>query len=154
MNLLIEIIFKGVLSSVNFNFLKDLVMRAKELYFNSPEISSVKTFDEVIEILNANAYIDLVLNTDELKIYNKDVPKVFINLGRNYNDIELLFFFDLQDLNDLTVKESVDCLMDWTTEFKNNYKFDYFICRADNAGDGEYYFDSQGTGSLYNITSS
>ena len=153
MNLLIEIIFRGVLSSINFNFLKDIVLRARRLYFNSPEVSSIKTFDQVIEILNANAYIDLVINTDKLKIYNKDVSKVFINLGRNYNDIELVFFFDLQDLNGLTVKESVDCLMDWTTEFKNNYKFDYFICRTDNADDGEYYFDSQGTGSLYDMIS-
>lgn len=153
MNLLIEIIFRGVVSSTNFDFLKDLIIRAKKSYFNSPEIPSIKTFDEIIEILNANVYIDFVINTDEFRVCNKNIPNVFINLGRNNNDIELLFFFDLKDLGDLKIKDSVDCLKDWTMEFKNNYKFDYYICQADNANDGEFYFDSHGRGNLYDMIS-
>lgn len=153
MNSLIEIIFRGVLSPVNLDFLKELVMRAKELYFNSPEISSVKTFDEVVEIINSNAYIDLVINTDELSIYEKNVPKVFINLGRSNDDIEILFFFDLKDLHEPTIKESIDLLKKWAMEFTNEYKFNYFICQTDNADKEEYYFDSHGTGKLYDVYS-
>ena len=154
MNSLIEIIFRGVLPSINLDFLKGVFLKAKELYFNSPEISSVNTFDEAVEIINSNAYIDLAINTDELSIYGKNVPKVFINLGRNNDEIEILFFFDLKDLCEPSIKESIDFLEKWALEFKNEHKFDYFICQTDNANKEEYYFDSHGKGKLYDRISS
>lgn len=149
MNLLVEIIFRGKLSSIKLEFLKDLLLKAKELYFNSPEISSIKTFEEVVQIINSHSYIDLVINTNDLGIYEKSIPRVFINLERSNDDIEILFFFDLKDLSEPTIKESMDLLQNWVSEFKNEYQFNYFICQSDNAAKDEYYFDIHGQGKLY-----
>lgn len=80
----------------------------------------------------------------------KIVPKVFINLGRDNNDIEILFFFDLRDLNEATPGKNIDYLRKWMSEMKRKYHFQYFICQDDNAGEDAYYFDSNGIGRLYN----
>ncbi|KMQ59943.1 hypothetical protein ACM46_16930 [Chryseobacterium angstadtii] len=146
----IEIIFKGLFSVSNFNLLKKLLLNAKEVRFNDPEINSVNGFDEVIKIINSNTYFDLVINTDHLEIKEKIVPRVFINLGRNNDEIEMLFFFDLKDLNESNFKISIDYLRDWAEEFQKKYSFKYFICQPDNADQYEYYFDINGQGSLYN----
>lgn len=151
MNSLVEIIFRGILPSVKFDFLKSHFLKAKKLYFNSPEISSVNTFNDVIEIINSNTYIDLVINTDELRIHQKKVPRVFMNFGRNNDEVELILFFDLKDLSEPTIKESIDLLQNWVSDFKNEYQFNYFICQADNAAKDEYYFDIYGKGKLYDI---
>lgn len=149
MSFLIEVIYKGVRSSINFSFLRDIFTQSKKIYFNSPGVPLIKNFDEVIEVINSNAYVDLVINTDRLNIYEKDVSNVFINLERNNDEIVLLLFFDLKDLKENSVKEGIDCLIKWAMEFKSEYQFNYFICQTDNAGKDEYYFDSNGVGKLY-----
>lgn len=148
-SLLVELIFRGSLPSVNLNFLNNLVVGARELYFNSPEMSTVKTLEEVLEILNLNDYVDLVINTDELNMYKKNIPKVFINLGRNNDEIEVLLFFDVMDIKEPTLKTSMDFLKKWAIEYMTNYNFNYFICQMDNGEKEEYYFDSNGPGKLY-----
>jgi hypothetical protein len=152
--MLIEVIFRGQFSTLDFSFLKKLIDGAKEIYFVSPEIPSIEAFDEVLDVLNSNAYVDLVVNTDCLKIYGKIVSRVFINLGRNDEDIEVLFYFDLKDLNEDTPKSSIDYLKKWVMNIQNEYNFQYFICQMDNASINEYYFDSNGIGELYNEISS
>lgn len=149
MNSLVEIIFRGLLSSIRPDFLKDLILKAKDLYFNSPAVSAVRTFEEVTQIINSHSYIDLVINTNELGIYEHNLPRVFINFGRNNDEVELIFFFDLKDLSEPTIKESLDLLQNWVSEFKSAYQFNYFICQIDNAAKDEYYFDTFGKGKLY-----
>lgn len=149
MKLLIELIFKGTFANVNLIFLKKLVAEAKEIYFNSPEISSIKTFEKVIETLISNTYVDLVITTDNLHINKETVSNVFINLERNDEKIEVLFYFDLNDLNKSISTESIDYLMNWMLEMQHEHNFQYFICQMDNADKNEYYFDSNGIGELY-----
>ena len=135
--------------SVKLGFLNNIFLKARELYFNSPETLSAKTIDEALEIINSNPYIDFVIYTDELSIHGKNVPRVFINLGRQNDEIEILFFFDLMDLCEPSIKQSIDFLKKWALEFKNEYRFAYFICQIDNGDREEFYFDSHGIGKLY-----
>ncbi|SMP29221.1 hypothetical protein SAMN06264346_11188 [Chryseobacterium profundimaris] len=44
---------------------------------------------------------------------------------------------------------NLDYVKIWTKEFQKNYNFEYYICQMDNANEEEYYFDSNGTGQLY-----
>lgn len=148
--MLIEVIFKGVFSTLNFSFLGDLFIKAKEVRFNDPEIDLVKDFEKMTAIINSNDYFDLVINTDFFSVSRITVPKVFINLSRNKEEVEILFFFDLEDLRETDLKKSLDYLKKWVQEFQNKFGFEYFICQIDNANDDEYYFDIKGFGKLYN----
>lgn len=150
--MLIEVICKGLFSALNFNFLEKILLHAKEIHFNDPELNSIKDFDEVISIINSNPYFDLVINTDFLDIKGKIVPRVFINLGRDNDEVEILFFFDVKDLEESNFKMSIDYLKDWIEEFQRKYNFNYFICQPDNADQYEYYFDTNGQGKLYSIS--
>lgn len=83
MDSLVEVIFRGLFPSVNLNFLKELVMRARELYFVEPEDSRADAFDKIIEIINSSTYIDFVINTNEWSIHEKKVSRVFIISFKN-----------------------------------------------------------------------
>lgn len=147
--MLIEVIFRGLFSALNFNFVEKILLDAKEVRFNEPEINFIKDFEETINVINSNSYLDLVINTDFLDIKGKIIPRVFINLGRNNEDVEILFFFDLKDIKESNFKMNIDYLKSWTEEFQKEYNFEYFICQPDNAGQYEYYFDTDGQGKLY-----
>lgn len=146
---LIEMIFKGVLPTLNLNFLKNLLLDAKEIRFNDPEVSGKDCFEDVLDVFHSNDYVDFVVTTDKLDINGEIVPKVFINLGLDGEKMELLFYFNLQDLNKNSLAESLDYLKNWADNFKSYYEFDQFICQMDNANEDEYYFDDQGRGPLY-----
>ncbi|MET3878792.1 hypothetical protein [Chitinophaga sp. OAE865] len=148
--MLIDVIFRGLLPALDLSFLKKLLTDAREVHFNFPENRLIKTFEEIIGVIRSNSYVDLAISTDCLDMEGKIVPKVFINLGRDNNDIEILFFFDLRDLNEATPGKNIDYLRKWMSEMKRKYHFQYFICQDDNAGEDAYYFDSNGIGRLYN----
>ncbi|MEG1199912.1 MAG: hypothetical protein RSD53_11005, partial [Algoriella sp.] len=122
---------------------------AREVYFTSPEVNSLITFNNVKRIINSNNYVDFVINTDCLQIKNKIVPKVFINVGRNNEEIEILLFFDSKDLKESSQKMNINIIKNWTNEFQKLYNFEYYICQMDNADEEEYYFDINGNGRLY-----
>lgn len=90
--MLVEVIFSGTLSTLDFSFLKKLLIGAKEVRFNFPETNSIGNFDEILSEIISNSYVDLIINTDYLEILGKDISKVFINLGRDEKEIEVLFF--------------------------------------------------------------
>ncbi|PUV21078.1 MULTISPECIES: hypothetical protein [Sphingobacterium] len=146
---LIEIIFKGVFSTLNISFLSELLFGAKEIRFNLPELSSSYELETIIKIFNLNSYVDLVITTDKLNVNGRDVKNVFVNIGRNDDDFDLLFYFDIKDLDGNNYKLKVDHLKTWANNFCDRYNFNYFIGQMDNANDEEYYFDSNGIGPLY-----
>lgn len=148
--MLVDIIFRGTFSKLNFSFLESLLVNSKEVRFNDPAIDLVKDFEKIIAIIKSHDYFDLVINTDFFTVDEKTVPKVFINLSRNKQDVEILFFFDLDDLKEITLKESLNYLKEWMQKFQNKFGFEYFICQIDNANEDEYYFDIKGFGKLYN----
>lgn len=147
--MLIEVIFRGIFSIVDFSFVKKLLIDAREVYFTSPEVNLPVTFSSTMSIINSKKYVDLVIITDCLQIKDKIVPKVFINIGRTNEEIELLLFFDSKDLKETNEKMNIDYVRIWTKEFQKNYHFEYYICQMGNADEEEYYFDSNGTGQLY-----
>jgi len=149
--IVLDIIFKGKFSTTNFNFLKELLVKANEVRFNSPETLVVDTYETVVEVFHSNSYADLVITTDSLVINEVNVPHVFINLTRDGNEVELLFYFDLKDLGIDSYKNKFDTLKNWTLAFNATYGFDYFVCQMDNGNEEEYYFDSNGPGPLYNV---
>lgn len=147
--MLIELIYKGLLHKLNFTFLRNILMDAREVRFNFPELNFAMNIDEVIKTINSNSYVDLIINMDFLEIKEKIVPNVFINLSRNNDEIEVLFFLDLVDLKEATPKSNIDYLKNWAIEFTKKYNIEYFVCQIDNAEKDEYYFDSNGIGKLY-----
>jgi len=147
--MLIELIFKGSFINLDFNLLRNLIKEADEIYFVCPEISSIRTFDEAYKVFQLNTYVDFVIKTNHLHIDQKNVERVFINIGRNNDDIDFLFFFDLKDINEGDKKRNLMLVRQWMAQIQKKYNFQYFICQMDNANNDEYYFDSNGVGRLY-----
>jgi len=149
--MLIEIIFKGRFTNMDFSFLDEILKNARQIYFNFPEleIKEKENYEVVVKVINNATYVDLVVNTDYLGLGEKVVSDVFINVGRDEEAVELLYFLDLNDLNESTPKKALNFLNQWMLDMSKKCAFDYFICQFDNASDGEYYFDSYGFGKLY-----
>ena len=147
--MLVEIIFRGSFSDTNWDFIRGFLSKSKRVYFNIPEIDLSISFDVVIDSMKSNYYFDLVINTDFLEIKEKVIPQVFINITRNHNEVNILLFFDVNSLDEASSQTNLDYLRDWAIQFEKEFRFEYFICQIDNAGDGEYFFDSKGIGKLY-----
>ena len=151
--MLLEIIFKGVFSVLNLSFLSQFIINGKDLRFNYPENYHSKNFEEIVKKIEDNEYVDFVITTDEFYIDERIIPKVFINITKDKDNVEILLYFDLQDFNKKDTKKGIDELINWTNSFKINYNFNYYVCQIDNADEMEYYFDSNGIGPLYDSIS-
>ena len=145
----IDLIFKGEASLINYSFLKDLLENCKEFNFHFPENVTSTDYKDVINIFSTEEYVDLIINTDKLKILKCEVPNVFINLGLNEGVLELLFFFDLADLNIGGYKNTLEFLKSWAIEFRDKHGFENILCQTDNGDSEEYYFDDDEFGPLY-----
>jgi hypothetical protein len=81
-------------------------------------------------------------------VREKRVENVFVNVGRDNEKIDILFFLNLEDLGFSNIQANLIYLRQWMVDVKDKYKFEYFICQMDAAGSGEYYFDSFGWNEL------
>jgi hypothetical protein len=145
---LIDVIFKG--KSPDFVFLKDLLLKAREVRINSPEVLSITSYEKLVEVFHSNNYVDLTIITDYLVINESNIPHVFINLIQDGDESELLFYFDLKEFGSDPYERRFEYLEKWATAFASNYGFNYFVCQINHADEKEYYFDSKGRGPLYN----
>ncbi|PWV47623.1 hypothetical protein [Chitinophaga sp. S165] len=146
----VDIIFQGKYDKIDFSFLKGVLPKSRDRIFTSPEISAPDTYDAIIEVFHANSYADLIMATDHLAVNEVSVPRVFINLTRDENEFELLFFFDLRDHDPSLSRSKMNDLKMWAETYSATYAFDYFICRIEGANPqpDEVYFDSNGYGPL------
>lgn len=147
--MLVETIFKGNSRKINFLFLHDLLIGAHQVYFNFPVSVKDVTPPNILATVNGNTYVDLVINTNNLLVNGKFVRKVFINLGKQDDLIDILFFFNVDDLGLDDSKANLKLLKLWAEKFAIMFGFEYFICQFDNAEKNEYYFDANGYGPLY-----
>lgn len=131
------------------SFLDEILADCKEGRFNSPEAFVSSNYNEILKVFEKNSYVDFVVTTDKLNINGQIVKNVFINLGLDSDELELLFFFDTKDLKDLNFKEGIDFLRIWARNFQDKYGFEYVLCQIDNGSEQEYYFDNNGLGPLY-----
>ncbi|MCX2481991.1 hypothetical protein [Pedobacter sp. MR2016-24] len=129
--------------------MKDFLFDFKKVQVHYPEDSVPESFEEIGVILNDNVYVDLTIATDFLNINEILVEKVFIGFTKNYENFELLFFFDIRDLKHLNIKEAFGELIYWTDFFTTKYSFNHYVCQMDNGNKNEYYFDINGLGPLY-----
>lgn len=115
----------------------------------APEIDGLNKYREIVEVFTSNDYVDLTISSDSLIIEEKIVPGVFVNVGKDSDMLELLLFFDIQDLKCASDKENVLFLMHWANRFKNAYMFENVSCRIDNGNEFETYFNNDSFGPLY-----
>lgn len=129
--------------------MKDLLIDFKTLQFDYPEDFEFENFEEIIDTLSTNSYVSFAITTDFLNINGRVVKHVFIDFTKNEDDLELLFYFDLEDLNHENMRNGFDELMNWTSTFRSQYNFNHYVCQMDNGDENEYYFDINGLGPLY-----
>ena len=115
--IVLDIIFKGKFSATTFNFLEKLLVKSDEVRFNSPENLTACTYEKIAEVFHSNSYVDLTITSNHLVIQETNVPHVFINLTRDEDELELLFYFDLKDLGIGTYKNKFDTLRNWAEAF-------------------------------------
>lgn len=147
--LLVDLAFKGKYYAIDLLFLDIFFSDARQIKFIYPNEIDFNSINELIEVIKSNSYVDLIITTDAFKVNDKLVKKVFINLGKDEDNLDLLLFFDVKDLCYLNSKEALEALRVWACQFVEKYKFEYMACRMDNGNDDEYYFDRLGFGPLY-----
>lgn len=139
MNTLVDLIFKGQFEAIDFGFINSLIPLASEKRFMYPENTVVKSSEDIIQIFKANSYFDFVLSANYVDLLKKRIPNIFINIGRDSSNVDILFFFDLKDLG-TDYKSELSFLHKWSSTFKKKYHFDSFICRMDGEEDGDNYY--------------
>jgi hypothetical protein len=147
--MLVELIFKGDFNKADLNILEMLLGEATEVRFNFPFNKSAGPVGEINSIVGAETYIDLAISTDKLKLGEMIIPNVFINFGRNYDDVEVLLFFNIDDIKQSSTKGNFNFLRKWAEKMIDQYRLTYYICQLDNGTKDEYFFDSHGYGPLY-----
>lgn len=138
---LVDLIFNGKFGTFDFDLIKKLLPFAKEKNFFFPEDILIESIEQVIFVFKSNDYVDFVLSAKHVEILNKIIPNVFINIGRDNENIEILFFLDIKDL-DTNFENGLKDLNKWAESLKKQYKLERFICRMDGEKDGDnYYFE-------------
>ncbi|WP_294732462.1 hypothetical protein [uncultured Flavobacterium sp.] len=143
---IIDVIFRGEVTKINFSFLKELLSKNSEVRFNFPEIEKNIDYDLIINHLKSSEYLDIVFSYFELNF----VPNIFVNLGLDNKRIELIFFLDIKNIDCKTYKEFMDKLIAWGKEFASAYNFDTFTCEIDNANEDQFYYKTGKYGTFYN----
>ena len=142
---LTEVVFKGVISKVNFAFIGDLLVKSNCVRFNSPEKLKNCDYSFIISLLKDNGYVDIAFDSFELDF----VSNIFVNLVVDNGEVELLFFLDIKNIDREAFKESVDMLIAWAKEFGLDHSFDLVVCQPDNAEPDNFYFKDGKYGSSY-----
>lgn len=139
---LIDLIFKGDLSQINFNFLDTVISQSENVNFMFPENISATTFDDIIKVFKHSHYADLTISIRSLTLNNLNIRNVFFNLGHDNKDVELLLFFDVKDINN-NFQQGLEILHNWSISFYRHYGFDSFFCHTDGTiNENDYYFKS------------
>ncbi len=139
---LVDLIFKGSFSNICFDFLNNINSDFEDRTFIFPENVSIKTFDNILNIFKLNDYVDFKISAKTITFNNIILPNVFVNIGRDNNDVEMLLFFDVKDICE-NFNQGLTILQDWAITFKNTYNFDAFFCQTDGTNyEEEYFFKS------------
>jgi hypothetical protein len=146
---LIDLIFKGEISKINLSFLEDILKNDIKRKLIFPEIDVSLRYEDIVNILNENSDVDFTVSTNKLNILEQIVPSVFIHLILNDNILELLFFFDPEDLRQDDYKANFNLLRIWALDFKGKYGFESVLCQIDNGNEDEYYFNDNDFGPMY-----
>lgn len=137
---LTEVIFEGQVDEIDFTFLENLINKSHSYSLNYTE--------EVIlpsnNIINNMDYVDLCFSAYTLN----SIPYVFVNLIKTGQEVKLFYFFDLKD-SKLSLKDSLDEIIDWGANFKSTHSFTSFECHPDLLNEDDYYFRNGSYGSCY-----
>jgi hypothetical protein len=142
--MLIDLIFTGKVELVNFGFLHQFIGDFDEAYGMTPEIPSIATIEEVILLLKSRPYAHITTRTDHLILDDKKIKHVYVGLTADNGSMELLLFFNLNDVGSTSPKSAVDFLRAWAKKSCETYNFDYVVCQMDEGNENERYFDSNG----------
>ena len=146
---LTEVIFHGKYSGSALRCLEALQLQSEKVYFNIPEDLTVVDSEIIMSVLEKETYADLAISTSHWKVFANIISNVYFNCIKNGEELELLFFFDLNDLDIAPETGRVEVLKQWCSEFSKEYHLGQYICRMDAAGDEDYYFDEKGYGPLF-----
>lgn len=146
----IDLIFTGSFKSVALKSLLYFFRDAKNSWFNSPEISTPSKEEDIINVICTNDYIDYVISAEMVEISGTVVSGVFVNLGKDDGNLELLLSFDLKDMQKENYGTAINDLQVWSIQFRDNYGFGNVRCQIDNGGENEFYFINSTLGPLYN----
>jgi len=83
-----------------------MLLNKRDVTFNYPENIDTSNYDEIIKILHSYDYVDFIISTDILNMDKIRIENVFINIGKDNDEVELLLFFDIYDLGDRTVTDN------------------------------------------------
>lgn len=148
--MVIDLIFTGLLAEVNINFISFLMDGKNDSYFLEPEDTKGENFEEVVSVFESHHCCHFTIHNSQLKMNNKLVRYVFIDITLNESALSLLLYFDLVDFMEGEYKAALNTLKIWCEEeVIKVFRFSNFECRMGDGNEDEYYFDRKGLGPLY-----
>ena len=148
METLIDLIFAGKIDKVDLSFLSTEINLCRERHFNTPEEEIELNFRNVEKTLRSETYVDFSLATDKFHLDDLTIPRVFLNIIRNGEEVELLLYFDAKDVGPSSFSKNLRKVREFAVRFTKDSQFETFFCRPESGEDNEYYFDSKGDGPL------
>jgi len=100
----------------------------------------ITDYMRILKVLNKEQYVDLVFDKSNIVVDEFLMPNVFVNLTKDGNNVELLFFISIKNLED--IDQFFLKLRVWSLEFMSNTGFLKFVCYMDNFEDEGFVFDS------------
>ncbi len=98
---LIDLIFKGDLSQINFNFLDTVISQSEYVNFIFPENISATTFDDIIKVFKHSHYADLTISIRCLTLNNLNIRNVFTVNSIHYDGMRKLETFNIFNVPNL-----------------------------------------------------
>lgn len=149
-NSLTELLFTGSPSFDKFAFIAGLLNGARDIRFNFPELGKPPDPASILPLIDTENYLDLIFVIPNLELDGANFERVFVNVGKNNDSLEILLFFDLKDSQQKDYRASIEILQKWTEKIIAETGFEKVTCRLDNASEKDYYyFDQDGFRSLY-----
>ncbi|WP_121964596.1 hypothetical protein [Myroides sp. N17-2] len=150
---LIDVVFIGVYNDSIYNLLSYLLLNGKMCDYAQYNGKEIAREDFHLAEIGQGSYVFFSLGMRVLTLENYVIPDLYIDFTKQDDNLEILLFFDIDNLGGITTQDKLDGLKLWCDRIKDKYSFSTYSCCMDN-GDvtdiNELYFDSEGRyGSLY-----
>jgi hypothetical protein len=144
----LDVVSRGDTNKINYDFFNFILLNIKNIEY-------IQVYNDLLDSNNINIdfiiqqeYYNLIFICNPSLIGYDFIDGVFVDVERNKNIFNILFFFDI---NTMYLKKSLIQLRNWMLNFAEFYCFDYFICKMDNGDETDYYFDINGFGNLFHV---
>lgn len=144
-----DLLFRGEVGKVNPSFVDDCICSCDIIseVLSETDTNNISLEKLKVIVAEANDAYVIMFESNVVKM-GDSIIKPFIDVTIINKNIELLFFFGVNEVNGANNEERIAFIHEWSKHFCSKYGFEYYKFQMDGADEDEYYFDSYGLGPL------